>query len=159
MKKLEIEIDLKNKDDFISRYNDKTLDPKLRDYIINELVGYDNNIKLSINIKTTYKLTDDDKVEYRKIIRKEFSEGLIELEGTRKRSNIKRLSLFLIGSLSLLVEFKFEKYVGSVLGEIINILGWVCLWEFIYSILFTAISRKNTIKRYKQILNAEIKFL
>ena len=49
-------------------------------------------------------------------------------------------------------------YIGTVVSEIINIIGWVCIWEFIYSILFTAISRKNDIDRLKQILNSEIDF-
>lgn len=158
MKKLEIEVDLKNKSKFVSEYNDNTLDPHLRDYIINELVGYDLNTKVTINILAKYELTESDKEEYKKIFKKEFRECLSDLKEKRKHSNYKRIGLFFIGILCILVDYYFSKYFGDIIGEIITIFGWVALWELVYSILFTAVSRRRDIKRYEQILKAEIKF-
>ncbi len=158
MKRIEIEIDLKTKSDFVSEYNDNTLDPTLKNYIINELVGYDSKAKVVIYIKPKYKIKDDEQTQYRKIIRKEFRESLADLENLRRKSNMKRVSLFLIGLFSFLIQMRLGEYIGTVISEIINIIGWVCIWEFIYSILFTAISRKNDIDRLRQILNAEIEF-
>lgn len=158
MKKIEVEIDLKTKNDFVSEYNDNTLDPTLKNYIINELVGYDTKAKVVLNIKPKYKVSEDEQAQYKKIIRKEFRESLADLENIRRQSNMKRTSLFLIGLFSFLIQMRLGVYIGTVVSEIVNIIGWVCIWEFIYSILFTAISRKNDIDRLKQILNAEIEF-
>ena len=105
-----------------------------------------------------YKIKDEEQTQYRKIIRKEFRESLADLENLRRKSNMKRVSLFLIGLFSFLIQMRLGEYIGTVISEIINIIGWVCIWEFIYSILFTAISRKNDIDRLRQILNAEIEF-
>ena len=158
MKRIEVEIDLKTKNDFVSEYNDNTLEPSLKHYIINELVGYDTKTKVVINIKPKYKISEDEETQYRKILRKEFRESLTDLEEIRRQSNMKRISLFLIGLLSLLIQLRLGSYIGTVVSEIVEIIGWVCIWELIYSILFTAISRKNDIDRLKQILDAEIDF-
>lgn len=158
MKKLEIEIDLKNKSKFVSEYNDNTLDPHLRDYVINELIGYDLNTKVTINIFAKYELVESDKEEYKKIFKKEFRECLYDLKEKRNHSNYKRLALFVIGLLCILLDYYCSAYFGDVISEIITIFGWVALWELIYSILFTAVSRRRDIKRYEQILKAEIKF-
>ena len=158
MKRIEIDIDLKTKNDFVSEYNDNTLEPALKHYIINELVGYDTKTKVVIFIKPKYKIKEEEQAQYRKILRKEFKESLSDLEEIRRQSNNKRAGLFLIGLISFLIQLRLGSYIGSVFSEIIEIIGWVCIWEFIYSILFTAISRKNDIDRLKQILNAEIEF-
>ena len=46
-KKLNIEVDISEKKYFTSKYNENTLAPELKDYLLNEIIGYDINSKIS----------------------------------------------------------------------------------------------------------------
>lgn len=153
-----IEIDINSKRDFISDYNENTLEPNLRDFILNELVGYSVKEKLHIDIKSKEKLSEEEQEKFIKVLRKEFKECLADLELEVKYSNYKRISLLLIGVLGIFINYQFNQYLGEVLAEIFTIIGWVAIWELVYSILFTALSRRRNIKRYKQIIKANINF-
>ena len=77
-KKLNIEVDISEKKYFTSKYNENTLAPELKDYLLNEIIGYDINTKINININAKFKLTDEEKEHYKKI-----KEGL-DAEGVTK---------------------------------------------------------------------------
>lgn len=153
-----IEIDIKDKTDYLSDYNDNTLAPELRDFLLNELVGYSVKEKLYLDIKSKEKLSDEDKEKFIKVLKKEFRECLADLELEAKYSNYKRIGLLLIGVICIFINYQFNLYLGGVLSEIFTIIGWVAIWELVYSILFTALSRRRDIKRYKQIIKANINF-
>ena len=70
-KKLNIEVDISEKKYFTSKYNENTLAPELKDYLLNEIIGYDINTKININIDTKFKLTDEEKEHYKKLIIKD----------------------------------------------------------------------------------------
>ena len=66
-----IEIDINSKKDFISDYNENTLEPNLRDFILNELVGYSVKEKLHIDIKSKEKLSEEEQEKFIKVLKKE----------------------------------------------------------------------------------------
>lgn len=41
-KKLNIEVDISEKKYFTSKYNENTLAPELKDYLLNEIIGYED---------------------------------------------------------------------------------------------------------------------
>lgn len=155
--KKEIEIDLNSKDAFVSDYSDHTLDPELRDFVLNELVGYDENIEVEFKVKAKYKITEEEKKSYVEIFRKEFKENLYDLEYFRKRSNKRKIMLLICGLVFLFLQFTLN--VSKFFEEILNIIGCVCIWEVVYSLLFTEIIRERDIKRHKQIIKAKIEFI
>ena len=75
-KELNIEVDIRNKNDFVSEYNDNTLSPSLKKYLLNEIAGYDINSKINLNIDCKFELTDEEKDKYKKIIIKDFSKAI-----------------------------------------------------------------------------------
>ena len=87
-KKLDIEVDISEKKYFVSKYNENTLAPELKDYLLNEIIGYDINTKININIDAKFKLTDEEKEHYKKLIIKEFKESNDELEYEIELGNI-----------------------------------------------------------------------
>ena len=60
-KKLNIEVDISEKKYFVSKYNENTLAPELKDYLLNEIIGYDINTKINIIIDAKFDLTDEEK--------------------------------------------------------------------------------------------------
>ncbi|NLC48024.1 MAG: hypothetical protein GX758_01510 [Tenericutes bacterium] len=153
-----IEIDINEKKYLISNYNENTISPSLRDYLINELVGESLNAKVTLNIDTKFKLSNDEKELYSSMIRKEFKESINELVYESGTSDIQKILMFLLGLLFLFSSFLLEAVLGEVFSQILMVFGWVALWEVAYSIFFTDSSRKIKNKRYKQLQNAIIIF-
>ena len=129
-KKLNIEVDISEKKYFTSKYNENTLAPELKDYLLNEIIGYDINTKINININAKFKLTDEEKEHYKKIIIKEFKESNDELEYEIELGNIKKLTLLLIG-----ISFVIASY------------------------FFGHATRRRKIKRNNQIIKSNIKYI
>ena len=155
-KKLNIEVDISEKKYFTSKYNENTLAPELKDYLLNEIIGYDINTKINININAKFKLTDEEKEHYKKIIIKESND---ELEYEIELGNIKKLTLLLIGISFVIASYFFGHAIGEILEEILMVFGWVALWEVAYAIFFTDASRRRKIKRNNQIIKSNIKYI
>ena len=149
-KKLNIEVDISEKKYFTSKYNENTLAPELKDYLLNEI---------NINIDAKFKLTDEEKEHYKKLIIKEFKESNDELEYEIELGNIKKLTLLLIGISFVIASYFFGHIIGEILEEILMVFGWVALWEVAYAIFFTDASRRRKIKRNNQIIKANIKYI
>ena len=158
MSRINLTIDLENKSKFISEYNKKTLNRELKEYILNELVGYDTNDKLKIKINVSYNLNEEEKKEYIKILKKDFKENYIDLRYDAKMNYIKSVVLILIGIIFLIVGFVFLNHNDSLMSEISNIGGWLLIWESGYAIIYTLADRRKEMQRYKQIINSEIEF-
>lgn len=158
MRRLNIEVDISEKKYFVSKYNDKTLAPELREYIINELVGYNLDSKVRINIVTKFELTGVEEEKYKEIIKKEFRESISELKSETLASDKMKLIMFCLGIMFIISSYFMNSFFGGIPGEILMIFGWVVMWEVAYAIFFTDAKRKRKIKRYKQILNSEIVF-
>lgn len=158
MSRINLTIDLENKSKFISEYNKKTLNRELKEYILNELVGYDTNDKLKIKINVSYNLNEEEKKEYIKILKKDFKENYIDLRYDAKMNYIKSVVLILIGIIFLIVGFVFSNHNDSLMSEISNIGGWLLIWESGYAIIYTLADRRKEMQRYKQIINSEIEF-
>ena len=158
MSRINLTIDLENKSKFISEYNKKTLNRELKEYILNELVGYDTNDKLKIRINVSYNLNEEEKKEYIKILKKDFKENYIDLRYDAKMNYIKSVVLILIGIIFLIVGFVFLNNNDSLMSEISNIGGWLLIWESGYAIIYTLADRRKEMQRYKQIMNSEIEF-
>lgn len=157
-KKINIEVDISEKKYFVSKYNENTLAPQLKDYLLNEIVGYDVNTKINILIDAKFDLTEDEKEHYKKLIIKEFRENNDEIQYEIEQSNLKKLTLSLIGVLFIIASYFFNHIMGDILEEILMIFGWVALWEVAYAIFFTDASRRRKIKRNNQIIHADIKY-
>lgn len=157
-KGLEVIIDLKKKGDFVSRYNNNTLDSKLKEYIINELVGYSTESKVTITINSAFELTEEEKEHYVKILKEEFKEDLDEEKYLVKKNKIKEIYSAVVGTLFILASYFMNLDILGVLKEIILIVGWVLIWEVAYSIIFTNGKRKISLRRLKQISNCKIEF-
>jgi len=159
MRRLDVEIDLKEKSDFYSNFNEKTLNPKVRDYIINELVGYDVKYNVTLKIKSAEKLSNTDKEMFEKVIKKEFKECIIETNDEIRASNIQKIILFSLGILCLVLSYTLLNLLGDIISELLLIFGWLGLYEAVYTILFADLGMVRKLKRLKQISKAEIEFI
>ncbi len=156
-KKFDININIHNGKDLVSKYNDDTLSPELKEFILNELVGVSVKRKVTIYMKYDKDLSEEDQKVIKKIIRDEFRETLDELEYERKKSDIQKLFLTFLGIAFIICSNLFGE-MGTILTSVLEIFGWVAVWEVAYAIFFTDLSRKHKERRINQILKAEIIF-
>lgn len=156
---IDLDITINNKKEFYSKYNEGTLNRQLQDYILNELVGYNEKYKLNIHIKTKLDLTDEEKEKYAELIRNEFRENYIDLKDDVIKHYRKSIILTAMGLVLLVIGLVFSKYEDSLLSEIFNIGGWLLIWESGYEIIYTLVDRKKEMKRFNQIITSNIEFM
>lgn len=151
---IKIEIDLFEEKYFVSKYNDERIPNELTNYIFDELTGESLKDKVTLDIYSHYKMTEEEREKYRTMIKKSFVDNKQELEFEIRSSNFNKMILLLIGVLFIFLSYIFNKF-----GEILDIFGWVAIWEVAYAIMFTDVKKNQKIKRYNQIVNAKINFL
>lgn len=151
-----ININLKKKDDFYSRYSTKKLSSEITDFIYNECYGenYKNNI--IINIYTKLKLSDKEKNAMIDTIRRTFGLKVQDEIYYYKKAKFKKTILFLIGI--VLIVIYYLSFI-EVLSEIILILGWLAIWESVYSFLADSSKDYICIYRLRKLASARIYFL
>ena len=149
----EIDIYLKEKSNFYSKYGKDILSKELFNYIYDECYGENYKSKIKINIYAEEELNDEEKHKMMDIIRRTFGlrvqDELVYYESAKDKKAV----LFLIG-IALIILY----YIAliQILREIILILGWLCIWESTYS--FITDSKKDYIHicRLKQLSNARV---
>lgn len=81
-------------------------------------------------------------------------ENLLKLKFER----YKQIIFLIIGILSLISSNFFTNHHITLPGQLISIFGWVIIWEFVYSFIFSTIKINIENKRYKKIISAKIHF-
>ena len=142
--KTTININLKKKDDFYSRYSNQKLSSELTEFIYNECYGKDYKNNIIINIYTKLKIKKKKKNVMMDTVRRTFGLKVQDELYYYEKAKFKKTILFLIGI--VLIVIYYLSFI-EVLSEIILILGWLAIWESVYS--FLADSSKDYIKIYR----------
>ena len=159
MEKIVIDLNLREKKYFVSKYNDEVIDPELSSYIMNYMIGTDINSKVTIRIDSEFELNDTERGKYAKIIKKEFNENIDELNNEIKKSNVRNFIILLVGITFVTLAYIIDTSLGHIFSQIFTVFGWVALWEVAYAVLFGDAKRKRILKRYKQLLYCDIEYV
>lgn len=152
----EIIVNINEEEDYKNKYNSNNLSTDLSNYIYEECKGKPINNKVTIIIKTKYKIKDKEKEDIINKIHNNYKTDLNEQLLMIKYSNIKNFAIFLLGILFLYLYYFVR--INFVLSEMILIVGWVAIWEAVYAWLFVRDKDNIQIKRLKKLANCEIKF-
>lgn len=151
-----INVNLSNKKDFYSKYSNNKISNELVEYIYDECYGDNFKNKIVVNINTKLNISKSEKNHMIDTIRRTF--GLMvqdELHYYEKKSNLNAL-LLIIGIVLIIV---YYSNIASILREIILILGWLAVWESVYSILFDSSKDRMRIIRLKELAKARVYFV
>jgi len=87
-----------------------------------------------------------------------FGQEISHLLIVSKHQTYRQIVLFLLGV--ILIAFSALKILSYlyVLKEICLIIGWVMIWEVVYTLLFDDVKRRIKLKKYKQLCKAKINF-
>ena len=150
-----VEIFIDERQDYVSNYNTKMLNPELKNYVLEELRGSNLKKGIKIQIVGNYFDSDEKKQEFLKLFKNEFSLSIKDMTMYLKYSLIASLLLGLLGIIFIVLS---NVITDSVFKEIFLIMGWLGVWESTANIIFNESKNYLIIKRYERIRKAKIIF-
>lgn len=151
-----IEVYLEKKEDFYSHFNSLKLSRDLSEYMLEECYGEDVRNEILVVIHHKFLLKDKEKESMIDVLRKNYGMKVQDEEYYFLRNKGMEIILFGGGVLFLLVYYLFKAV--DFISEFVLILGWLAIWESVYSILFSGRQKKLYIKRLKKFTKAKIEF-
>lgn len=144
-----VEINIKNKQDLVSKYNEQKLSDSLLKYILKETmhIKYGKNIKIVINKKCEI----NDNIE--KIIKNGLEDEYNRSIENRNRTNEKQFIFLLLGILFIFISTLISSLVWK---EVILITGWVPIWKMLEIELIPDVYARRKRMIIKKILKSEI---
>lgn len=158
--KATIPIYLKKIDDLYMKHDYKklALSDDVCDYI--EEIAYIIPLKYEIILELHCpEISEDEQTRIKKVIKNNYGMEIDDRDYDIHVANKKSFSLFFIGLLFIILSFAFGTKIPSFIAELINIVGWVALWEMCENLLLNN-AAKRTERIYKlQLYDSEVKFV
>ena len=144
-----VEINIKNKQDLVSKYNEQKLSDSLLKYILKETmhIKYGKNIKIVINKKC--EINED----IEKIIKNGLEDEYNRSIENRNRTNEKQFIFLLLGILFIFLSTLIPSVVWK---EVVLITGWVPIWKMLEIELIPDVYARRKRMIIKKILKSEI---
>ena len=154
-----IEVNIKKYDDVIAKFDNDKLSQELASFMYRECLILPLKGKIEINIKSEDKLNKTNQNNITDMIRAYFGQEISHLLIVAKHQTYRQIVLFLLGI--ILIAFSALKILSYlyVLKEICLIIGWVMIWEVVYTLLFDDVKRRIKLKKYKQLCKSKINFI
>jgi len=151
-----IKINIKRKEDYISKFNDNSLSKELSDYIMEEYKSFDIGTDFYIEISSNYEMDSNEKDNITNMIRSNFGTEISEMIRHRRRTI--RIDIFTVILAVIALAFYLFSSDIPILSEFILVFSWVLIWESAYNLIFGSIENKVNIERRKRITNCKIIF-
>ncbi len=146
---VQINVGLKDSDDFFSPYAYKTyelMNPDVIEYIEMCEATIPVKEKVSLDIYTETPTTNQEKIRIRKAVKRHHAEQLAIVNQKLKRNLLEGLLFSLIGIIILFVEaVLYAKFENMYLDTILAVIGWLFLWDGLEVML----SERSEMKRQK----------
>ena len=151
-----IKINIRSKEDYVSRYNDDILSKDLSNYIIEEYKTVNLKEDFYIEISSDYDIGGSEKDKIISMIRANFGTEISELTEQRKKTIVMDAIILLFGIIALVI-YLFCISI-PVLSEIILVFSWILIWESAYNLIFGSFSNSLNITRRKKLTDCKIIF-
>lgn len=151
-----IKINIKNKEDYVSRYNDDILSKDLSNYIIEEYKTVNLKEDFYIEISSDYDIGGSEKDKIISMIRANFGTEISELSQQRKKTIVMDAIILFFGIIALVI-YLFCISI-PVLSEFILVFSWILIWESAYNLIFGSFFNSLNIARRKKLTNCKIIF-
>lgn len=159
MKKINITVNLKNKQDLYNPYNNSILNDNLSSYLLNSLRGLGLKEKVRITIIHTEDISLEEQKNIENIIHTNFYRIDFEDAIHTKAYHIRAIILLIVGIILLWISYYLNTNNIYIIEELILILGWVAIWEVADYLLFEDTKNRIKSKRIDELTKATIKFV
>lgn len=151
-----IEINLHKKTDFYSPYSNHLLNRELKEHIYSECYGQNFKNDITINVHTDIKLSASEKNAMMDTIRRTYGLEVQDRLYYYKKAELRKTILFIIGI--VLIVIYYTAFI-EVLSEFVLILGWLAIWESVYSFLTDSSKDYITLTRLRKLSSSRIYFV
>ena len=146
---IQINVGLKDSDDFFSPYSYKTyelMNPNVIEYIDMCEQTIPIKEKVTLDIYTETPTTNAEKIRIRKAVKRHHAEKLSIVNHKLKRNLLEGLFFSFIGIIILFVEAVIYSLIDNMyLDTILAVIGWLFLWDGVEVVL----SERSELKRQK----------
>lgn len=157
-KELNINITLDSEEDYRNLFNKNRLSTEFSNYIYEECKGEPLNSDILITISPSFTMSKSEKEELVDMIKKNYGTDVKENLLFLERSFIWKTILFLLGVFIVAISYFAKTVDDYIISEVILIVGWVAIWESVYSWIFEDGKKKVEIKRLKRLANCRVEF-
>ena len=151
-----ISINIKKKEDYVSKFNDNILSRELSEYIMDEYKSFDIRDNFHIEISSKYNMNDDEKEKISSMIRANFGTEVSEMLTRRKRTICMDFVTMAIAIIALVFYLIISDI--PILSEFILVFSWVLIWESTYNLIFGRINKSINIERRTRLTSCKIIF-
>lgn len=152
-----IVLTLDNKNVYKNPFNENKLSDSLSNYILEECKGFNYNSEIEIHIKANFEVSREEKINIINMIRSNYGNDIKENNIYMNHLTKRNIIFFIAGCLITAYSFVIEKS-SPIISEIVLIIGWISIWEVLYSLFFSESKKRLEIKRLKQLANSKIIF-
>ena len=145
-----IEVNIKDKYDFIDIYNERKVSGEMINYFIEQSTFVRKNDKLKIIINKKCEIEQNLTQMLKNSLVEEYNKSL----SLHHNIDIKQVLLFLLGVISLILYALIKENV--IWKEVLLIGGWVGIWEMMDLELFDDASERRKRKTLNLLLTSEI---
>lgn len=122
-----IRVDIDNKEDIFNKFNNQQISEELGDYIYNCAKMFPTNKKITIYINNSVIFSKEEKQQLVDGIREYYGLLVKKKMFYTKFNKLKRIILFLIGILLIILSDSFSHIIKFLLPELFLIAGWVAI--------------------------------
>jgi len=151
-----IKINIKKKEDYVSKFNDDILSKEISEYILEECKSFNIKEDFNIMISSDYDMNGLEKNKIVDMIRTYFGVEISELISKRRKTIYMDIITVLLAVFALIVYLIISNV--PILSEFILVFSWVLIWESAYNLIFGSITNKMDIIRRKKITSCKILF-
>ena len=151
-----IKINIKKKEDYVSKFNDNILSRELSNYIIDEHKSFSIKDSFHIEVTTDYEMNEKEKEKFVDMIRHNYGTEISEMISKRKRSIFMDIITLLLAGIALV--FYLLSSDVPILSEFILVFSWVLIWESMYNLIFGGFTNKIDIERRRKITECKVLF-
>ena len=153
-----IEVDIKSKEGIFNSFNENQISDELGNYIFVNAKKSSTKAELVINIDNKIPFTEEEKEKLVDGIREYFGLLVRSKLNYKKFNSIKKMILFMIGMLLILLSEVLSDVVRLLIPEVISIAGCVAIWESVTILLFIDSKNNYEIKKLKELSECDINF-
>jgi len=154
-KRENIVIDIDDIEDIYNQYNKNELNDDLANYIEKRCSRLMKN-KVDITFVTNEELNDIEKNKINDLVRSHYGLEIKYLNIDVKKIKTANTVYLIAGILIIIIEMILKDFF--LISTVIDILGWVLIWESVFNLLFTDNELDIKLSRAKKILNSNITF-
>lgn len=152
-----VKINIKERDDYISKFNEDALSNKLSNYILEECRGYKLRSHIVIEISSGYEMEEEEKKKITSMIRNNFQAETKEVLVSQKMNYIIDFILLIVGIVGLVLYYFLLRNI-PIVSDVALIFCWVIIWECIYNLIFITFRNLIDIERKKKLATCKIVF-